>query len=135
MTSRMLFIWSPLSHMPARSALRIKRVFSTCALVGVTAIYLDHKSTSACANDEPFTANTGLKSAETSDNEGKKHDYDRKEPEKNPVVDALIDFFSRLGFSGLMGVCSGYAAKRLSNDLMFVGGLVFGTAQIFAYFG
>ena len=88
MTSRMLFICSPLSLMPARSALRIKRVFSTCALVGVTAIYLDHKSTSACANDEPFTANTGLKSAETSDNEGKKHDYDRKEPEKNPPSEA-----------------------------------------------
>lgn len=66
---------------------------------------------------------------------GKKNDSGDKEPGKNAIIDSLVDFFSRLGFSGIMGVCSGYAAKRLSHDLMFVGGLVFGTAQIFAYCG
>ena len=96
---------------------------------------LHQKSASVCANDEPITANTGTKEANVRERVGKKNDRDEKEPEKNHIVDALIDFFSRLGFSGIMGVCSGYAAKRLSHDLMFVGGLVFGTAQIFAYCG
>ena len=131
-TSRILLVCSPFSRVTMRSP-RAKRMFSICSLVGISALCLSQKSNSTCTNDD--TANRGLEEANLREKMGKKNDSGDKEPGKNAIMDSLVDFFSRLGFSGIMGVCSGYAAKRLSHDLMFVGGLVFGTAQIFAYCG
>ena len=132
--SRIFLSLSPLSRMTVRSPTRTKKAL-TYALVGFSALYLGCKDTSTCSNDDPVTANTGTKEANLKNKAGNSNGDEEKDPEKNPVVDVLVDFISRLGFSGIMGVCTGYAAKRLSHDLMFVGGLVFGTAQVFAYCG
>lgn len=55
------------------------------------------------------------------------------------IVDKALDLAARaimqLGVSGILGVCSGYAVKRLGKEAMFVSGSVFIFAQSLAFVG
>lgn len=66
-------------------------------------------------------------------------DADKDNDSVNRIVDKVVEIVApvviRLGVSGILGFCTGYAFKRLGDQAAFGIGCVFGLSQTCAYFG
>jgi hypothetical protein len=74
-----------------------------------------------------------MNAAHCADNENSSSSND-KDPKKLDPVSSLIEQFSplinRLGLGGLIGVCAGYASKRIGKEFAFYAGCGFIILQV-----
>jgi uncharacterized membrane protein (Fun14 family) len=117
----------------------INRATSAALVISGTAYMILQRDLSACQpGDKESSGNQGS----TVSGGGGPVDNAPPTPDDKKadiIMDKALDLAARaimqLGISGILGVCSGYAVKRLGKEVMFVGGSVFIFAQSLAFVG
>jgi uncharacterized membrane protein (Fun14 family) len=115
------------------------RISSTIALTGGAAYWVILQNRSTCQPGDKEAAENSEFKPGSAGNSSDPSASDRDDKKVDKFVDAALTVASKailhLGVSGVLGVFSGYAVKRLGKEAMFVGGSIFVFAQSLAFVG
>jgi len=131
-----------------RAAMRVDKVISLAAgfrqratvglgvLLGAEASSVMFGATRVAACDSGGAVVGDAASASANDTGGAKPDGDSDE---DKLIDIIVESFTKvagkLGFGGVLGFCTGYAAKQVTKAVAVVVGVLFVVLQTLAHYG